>query len=203
MVYDSTATIIFRWCSTESRRTVWLSESSCWSRPWSRRAAGVVLPSSSCGIDPSTLELFQRRDRSTEVENLQRQSLEMSRQHERGRPCEIWFTSWFTTPSLTRPVVHQSRFCIGAATARVARVRTLPTSENPEWIRPILCSKVLIHYNLDPTIFSTPAVPLHFCHTVILDPSHVLQLNCIKDCHLIVLDMHDTPILFICIPSKM
>ena len=48
---------------------------------------------------------------------------------------------------------------IGTATARVARVWTLPTFGNPTWTRPILCNKVLIHYYLDPTIFSTPVVP--------------------------------------------
>ena len=49
---------------------------------------------------------------------------------------------------------------IGAATARVAWVRTLPTFENLTWTRQILCSEVLIHYNLDPTNFSTPVAPL-------------------------------------------
>ena len=48
---------------------------------------------------------------------------------------------------------------IGAATARVARVRTLPTFGILTW-DPKICSKVLIHYTMDPTIFSTPAAPL-------------------------------------------
>ena len=44
---------------------------------------------------------------------------------------------------------------IGAATAQVARVRTLPTFENLTYgTRPKLCSKVLIHYNLDLSINS-------------------------------------------------
>ena len=49
---------------------------------------------------------------------------------------------------------------IGAATARVARVRTLPTFGILTWDPPKFCSKVLIHYTMDPTIFSTPAAPL-------------------------------------------
>ena len=44
---------------------------------------------------------------------------------------------------------------IGATTARVTRVQTLPTLGTPTWTRPIFCSKVLIHYYLDATIFST------------------------------------------------
>ena len=39
---------------------------------------------------------------------------------------------------------------IGAATALVAQVRTLPTSGNPTWTRPILYSQVLIHILLGP-----------------------------------------------------
>ena len=49
---------------------------------------------------------------------------------------------------------------MGAATAGVARVQILSTFENPTWIRPILCSEVVIHYYLDPTILSTPVAPL-------------------------------------------
>ena len=60
-----------------------------------------------------------------------------------------------------------SSIIIGAATARVARVRTLPTFGILTWDPPKFCSKVLIHYLLDPTIFSTPAAPLSImCYTV-------------------------------------
>ena len=52
------------------------------------------------------------------------------------------------------------RMAIGAATARVARVRTLPTFGILTWDPQKFCSKVLIHYTMDPTIFSTPAAPL-------------------------------------------
>ena len=59
---------------------------------------------------------------------------------------------------------------IGAATARVARVRTLPTFGILTWDPPPkFCSKVLIHYTMDPTIFSTPAAPLN-----LWDVQHVL-----------------------------
>ena len=66
----------------------------------------------------------------------------------------------------------QAGATIGAATARVAQVQTLPTfilllllyfigiltweaGTHPK----LFCSKVLIHYTMDPTIFSTLAAP--------------------------------------------
>ena len=39
---------------------------------------------------------------------------------------------------------------IGASTARVARVRTLPTFGNPTWTRPKFCSEVIIDYTPGP-----------------------------------------------------
>ena len=46
---------------------------------------------------------------------------------------------------------------IGEATTRVL---TQPTLRIQHGTRLILCSEVLIHYNLDPTTFSTPAALL-------------------------------------------
>ena len=65
-------------------------------------------------------------------------------------------------PTEIREETLESRnlLSIGAATARVARVRTLPTFGILTWDPPKFCSKVLIHYTMDPTIFSTPAAPM-------------------------------------------
>ena len=51
---------------------------------------------------------------------------------------------------------------LGAATARVAQVRTLPNFENLTWdpAKIVKRSLLLINYNLDATIFPTPAAPL-------------------------------------------
>ena len=70
----------------------------------------------------------------------------------------------FCCLSIIHLPTHKSERSISASTARVARVRTLPTLGNPAWTRPKLCSEVLIRINsilLGPyTIFPTPAALL-------------------------------------------
>ena len=83
-------------------------------------------------------------------------------------------------PSAPSPPLCHITGCMGLESG----VLTLPTFENLTWIHPVMCFEVLIHYYyLDPTIFSTPAAPLHMVthhhmrwHTITCGdtPSHVV-----------------------------
>ena len=72
----------------------------------------------------------------------------------------LWF-KYFIPRALMcdKPIV-----CIGAATAQLARDRTLPIFGNSKCDPPtIVLSIINIHYNLDPTTYSTTAAPLYVC----------------------------------------
>ena len=75
----------------------------------------------------------------------------------------MW-NSWCNVMLIYAPLMATNIFLmdsIGAATTHgFARVRTLPILLGMQHgTCPKLCGDVLIHYSLDPTIFSTPAAP--------------------------------------------